>query len=130
MNNLEIHDNTFHAPAPVAKAPAGPTGPQVVTVAAGSMLPIRLTEELDTKTAKANDAFHGTLATALTQNGLVLLPAGTPVTGRVIDAKAAGHFSGSAELAIELVSVRAPDGAVGQDVTVLTQSSSWQTSEV
>ena len=121
MNNLEIHDNTFHAPAPTPKSAPEPTGPQIVMLQSGAVMPIRLTEEINTKTAKANDSFNGTLAAAVTQNGMTLLPSGTPVVGRIVDAKPAGHFSGSAELAIELVSVRAPDGAAGHDVTALTQ---------
>jgi predicted nuclease of restriction endonuclease-like (RecB) superfamily len=44
-----------------------------------------------------------------------------PVMGRVIEAKAAGHFSGAADLSIELVSVRLQGANGPQDVSVLTQ---------
>jgi hypothetical protein len=121
LNNLDIHDNTFHAPAPVAKVPTGPTGPQLVTLPVGTTLAVRLSEEIDTKTAKANDSFHGTLASPVNQNGFVLLQAGTPVTGRVVDAKAASHFSGSAGLTIELTAVRVQNGDAGQDLALTTQ---------
>jgi hypothetical protein len=119
LNNLNIVDNTFHAPPP--KPIAGPSGPKLVTLPAGSAIPVRVTDEIDTKTAKAGDTFHGATATSVTMNGFTLIPPGTPVTGRVIEAKAAGHFSGSADLAIELVSVRlhGPNGP--QDVSLLTQ---------
>lgn len=123
LNNLEVHDAsagiraTITAPPP--PPPPKPTGPKTLTLTSGTMLPIRLTEELDTKTAKAGDVFHGITAAGISQNGFVLLPSGTPVIGRVIDAKAAGHFSGSAELALELVSIRQP--GTDQDVSMLTQ---------
>ena len=120
LNNLNIVDNTFHAPPP-PKPVAGPSGPKLVTLPAGSAIPVRVTDEIDTKTAKAGDTFHGATATSVTMNGFTLIPAGTPVTGRVIEAKAAGHFSGSADLAIELVSVRLQGANGPQDVSLLTQ---------
>ena len=120
LNNLNIVDNTFHAPPP-PKPVAGSSGPKLVTLPAGSAIPVRVTDEIDTKTAKAGDTFHGATATSVTMNGFTLIPAGTPVTGRVIEAKAAGHFSGSADLGIELVSVRLQGANGPQDVSLLTQ---------
>ena len=120
LNNLNIVDNTFQAPPP-PKPVAGPSGPKLVTLPAGSAIPVRITDEIDTKTAKAGDTFRGATATSVTMNGFTLIPAGTPVTGRVIEAKAAGHFSGSADLAIELVSVRLQGANGPQDVSLLTQ---------
>ena len=120
LNNLNIVDNTFHQPPP-PKPVAGPSGPKLITLPAGSAIPVRVTDEIDTKTAKAGDTFHGATATSVTMNGFTLIPAGTPVMGRVIEAKAAGHFSGSADLAIELVSVRLQGANGPQDVSLLTQ---------
>lgn len=120
LNNLNIVDNTFRAPPP-PKPVAGPSGPKLVRLPAGTAILVRVTEEIDTKTAKAGDTFHGTTATSVTMNGFTLISAGTPVTGRVIEAKAAGHFSGAADLAIELVSGRLQGANGPQDVSLLTQ---------
>jgi len=120
LNNLNIVDNTFHAPAP-PKPVAGPSGPKLITLPTGSAIQVRVTEEIDTKTAKAGDTFHGTTATSVTMNGFTIIPAGAPVMGRVIEAKAAGHFSGAADLEIELVSVRLSGANGPQDVSLLTQ---------
>ncbi len=120
LNNLNIVDNTFHRPPP-PKPVAGPSGPKLITLPAGSAVPVRVTDEIDTKTAKAGDTFHGTTAASVTMNGFSLIPAGTPVMGRVIEAKAAGHLSGAADLSIELVSVRLQGANGPQDVSVLTQ---------
>lgn len=94
---------------------------KVISLPTGSTIPVRLTEEIDTKTAKTSDTFHGTTASTLTFSGYTLIPAGTPVTGRVVEAKAATHFSGAAELAVELVSIRLPGPTGPQDVSVVTQ---------
>ena len=119
LNNLEIHDNTFHAPPP-AKI-AGPTGPKTITLAAGTVISVRLNDEIDTKTAQAGSTFQGTTATAFTLGGFTAIPSGTPVTGRIVEAKAAGHFSGSALLGVELVSLRLPAGVTPQDTSVVMQ---------
>jgi hypothetical protein len=122
LNNLSIVDHTFHPPAAPAGAP-GPTGPKVVTLPQGSAIPIRLTDELDTKAAKAGDTFHATTATNITSGGYTLARAGTPVTGRIVEAKAAGRLSGSAELTIELVSMKlfSPNSQDPEEVAVLSE---------
>jgi len=78
-----------------------------------------MTEEVSSKTAKAGDTFHGTIATNVFRNGVVLFPTGAQVTGRVVEAKPAGHLVGSALLTIELVSVRLPNA---QDFAVTTEA--------
>ena len=120
LNNLNVVDHTYHAPPP-PKPVAGPTGPKVITLPSGTVVSVRIADEIDTKTAKASDTFHGTTASAIMWNGYTIVPTGTPVMGRVIDAKAAGHFSGAAELSVELVSLRLPGANAPQDVSVVTQ---------
>lgn len=94
-------------PAPVAKA---------VTLTAGTVIPIRLTETLDSGKTQSNSVFHGALAADLIVNGMIAAPRGADVTGRVITAKDAAHFAGSSELSIELTSIR----AWNQKITVVT----------
>ena len=65
--------------------------------------------------------FHATTASNVTVAGYTAIPAGTPVTGRIVEAKAAGRLSGSAELGIELVSVRLSTGTELQDAAIVTQ---------
>ena len=107
LNNLEVHDNAFK-PALLAKAAPGPTGPQVMTLPPNTLYPCASATRSTSK-AKLNDTFHGVTAAAVMQGTTVLIPAGTPVIGRVVEAKAAGHFSGSALLAVELVGIRLPE---------------------
>lgn len=104
-------------PAPAPAAPQGPVDKQL-TIAAGTVLPLRLTDALDTKTAQPNDVFHGTLATDLQADGVVALPRGTPILGRVVDAKGAAHFKGSSLLTIELTQLTAH----GQKISLVTDT--------
>lgn len=91
------------APAqPVAPPPPPPPVAKIVALPAGTVLPVTLTESLDSKKAAANDVFHATLASDVMYHGMVAIPRGTPVLGQVVDAKKAGHFKGEALLSIEL----------------------------
>jgi hypothetical protein len=119
MNNLNVVGGSH--PTILAPPPNGFTGDKTIAVVSGTMLPVRMTDEINTKTTKANDTFHGTLTTSIRNNGYVLLPAGTPVLGRVIEAKPAGHFTGMAVLSIELVSLKVDSPSGPQNVAVITQ---------
>jgi hypothetical protein len=90
-------------PAPVAKT---------VTLAAGTVIPIRMTETLDSASTQANSVFHGSLAGDLVSDGMVIAKSGASVVGRVVTAKDATHFSGSAELSIELTKLNTVDHPV------------------
>lgn len=87
--------------------PPPPPQPVVhrVTLPAGTVIPVILTEALSSKSAYTNEAFHGTLASDLMSNGMVAIPRGAPVLGQIVDAKAAAHFSGRALLSIDLTQV-------------------------
>jgi hypothetical protein len=128
LNNLGIADNSFHAPAP-APLPAGPTGPKAVTLAAGTAIAVRLSNEIDSKTAKAGDTFHGTTAAALTLGSYTVVPAGSAVTGRITEAKAAGRLNGSAEVSLELMSVRVAGSTGPEDASLLTQTLTGKTTQ-
>lgn len=97
------------APAPVASTPPPPPAPRFhdVNINAGTTLPVRLTQTLDSATAQVGDSFSGVLASDIVQDGVVALRRGTAVTGRVVDAKDATHFKGSSLLSIQLVGLNA-----------------------
>jgi len=108
-------------PAPVQAPPPPPPAPprpvvKEVTLPAGTVIPVRITETLDTKTAQANDVFHGSLAGDLGTQGVIAIPHGAEVVGRVVDAHEAAHFKGAAMLSIELTELVAR----GQKLSVVT----------
>jgi len=78
---------------------------KTVTIPAGTIVPVRITEALSSKDAQPNQVFHGSLAGDLIADGMVAVPHGASVTGRVVDAKDAAHFSGSSLLSIELTQI-------------------------
>jgi hypothetical protein len=87
------------------------------TLPVGTVLQISLVDPITTKTAKAGDHFHGTIAGDVSANGQIAIPAGTPVVGRVISAKPIGHFIGGAQLSLELIALQ-----LGQDIGIATET--------
>lgn len=111
------------APPPPPQAPPPPPAPpkpvvKEVTLPAGTVIPIRITETLDSKTAQTNDAFHGSLAGDLGTQGVIAIPHGSAVMGRIVDAREAAHFKGAALLSIELTELTAS----GKKVTLVTDT--------
>jgi hypothetical protein len=105
--------------APPQAPPAAPKPvTQNYTLDSGTIVPITITEALSSKDAQPNDAFHGTLASDLVSNGVVVIPRGSPVMGRVVEVHEAAHFKGSALLTVELTQVTAR----GRRVTLVTDT--------
>ena len=95
-------------PPPTQSAPPAPPAPTFrdVTAPTGTDIPVRITEALDSGTSQDGQPFNGVVTSEIVHDGLVIIPAGSAVSGRVIDAKDAGHFKGHSALSIELTAVR------------------------
>ena len=108
LNNLEV--SSASASAGHLPALANPSGAQTqqltteahpqdgsvtaktVTVPVNTYIEVRLSDAITTKTAKADDQFHGTVTAPVYADGAIAIPAGTPILGRVVSAKPPGHF--------------------------------------
>jgi BON domain len=107
------------APAPPPRPPAPVV--RTVSVTVGTTLPIRLADALDTATTQTGQSIHGTLAADIIADNMVAIPRGTPVTGRVVEAKDATHFSGSSSLTLELTQVELKGGPVAVNTVPFSQ---------
>jgi len=97
-------------PAPVQQSPSQPlppAPPAAQVIPAGTRIVVSLGQTISSKTAQPGESFAATVVDPVRVNGEVLIRAGAPATGTVVDAKALGHFKGGAELAIRLDSVHA-----------------------
>lgn len=83
--------------------PQPPTGP--VTVAAGTLLNIRLSEPLDTANLQAGRFFQATAASDVYAGNVLAIPRGAVLQGKVVDMKPAGPLGGDAVLQLQLISV-------------------------
>lgn len=76
-----------------------------VTVPEGTILTVRLKQQLGSKISSAGDTFEGSLADPVSVDKKVVIPEGSDVTGTVVDAKPLGRFKGGARLEITLNSI-------------------------
>lgn len=87
--------------------PPPPPTPVVhnITLPAGTTIPVRITQSLDSATTQQGDKFTGAVASDIIVDGMVILPQGTNVTGHVDEVKDASHFKGSSLLTISLSAI-------------------------
>ena len=97
--------NYYPAPAQpqVAQAPEPPHEP--VTLAQGTLVKVRTSEPLDSKKAKDGTPVEFTVVRDVYAAGVLAIPRGATVHGRVISVKKAGAIEGSPELGLKLESL-------------------------
>jgi len=112
--------NQAPAVAQVQAPPPPPPAPVAhnITLPAGTAIPVRITQTLDSATTQTGDKFTGAVASDIVVDGLVVLPQGTPVTGHVDEAKDAAHYKGSASLTLSLTSI----SRKGERIEVATEA--------
>lgn len=120
-NGTQTQQLTTEARTYPTAAPVLPVE-KTITIPANTYIQVRISDPLTTKTSKANDQFHATVAAVVFAGGALAIPVGTPVLGRVVSAKPAGHFIGGAQMSLEITTIRLPhpDGK-GRDVSVVTE---------
>jgi len=75
-------------PSPAQATPRG-AGTGEYRIAIGTPIPARLRTPIDSSTARVNDQVDAILTTAITQDGVELIPAGSALHGRIVQADAA-----------------------------------------
>lgn len=109
-NNAPPQQQQAPTPAPAVaqvEAPPPPPAPVAhhITLPAGTDIPVRVTQTLDSATTQTGDKFTGAIASDIIVDGMVVLAQGTPVAGRVDAAQDAAHFKGSALLTVSLTAI-------------------------
>ena len=114
-NNTVAEDSQESAPAedqPSSAASSSGTPPQPpqplkVTIEQGTPISVRLIDSIDSEKNQTGDTFHATLNTPLSAEGSEAIPAGTDISGHLVDVKSAGKFAGQSLVVLELDSISA-----------------------
>lgn len=93
------------APAPAVE-PAKP----MLTIPAGTNIPLSLKQAISTKTARDGDPVYAVTAFPFVLNERIVIPAGTYIQGRIERAQRGGHVKGHAEVLIHFTSMIYPNG--------------------
>ncbi len=87
-----------------------PIGPNELPI--GARLPATLQQPISTQTTLPGSRFTATLSTDVSRNGVVLLPAGSIVYGRITHIHGGRRISGPSAIRLRPESVSLPDGTV------------------
>ncbi len=87
-----------------------PREPQSVTLPAGTLIPVRLSDAISTEKQLTNDPFTAVLSEPLVINGMVIAERGSRAEGRIVSITRAGKVKGTAHVAIELTQFISSDG--------------------
>ncbi len=94
-----------YAPYPDTVAPSGPGSQQagqIVTIAPGALLQVRINRGIDSNHIAPGTPFEGMVLNDVVSGGAVAIPRGATVQGTVVDAHKAGALKGRGELALAL----------------------------
>jgi hypothetical protein len=95
-----------------------PEDSDTVTLPAGYVIPVRLTDEVNSSHDKAGDLFTGTVDPSVLVHDHVVIPRGTEAHIRMVEAKKGGHVHGKAKVRLELVSLIMNGERLGVDTNV------------
>jgi BON domain len=88
---------------PPPSAPEAPKGP--VTIPQGTLLQLRTSEPVNSKSAKEGETVQFMMIRDVTVGGVLAIPRGATVHGVVTEVQQAGNLKGSPELALKLTSL-------------------------
>ena len=91
------------AAPPVAPPPPAPKPPELVSVPSGTVVTIRMIDNIDSSRNRPGEEFTASLDAPLVVGDRVVASRGADARVRLINAESAGHISGRSELQLELV---------------------------
>jgi hypothetical protein len=91
--------------------PASPEAPKsVLTIPAGTRVPLSLKQAISTKTARDGDPVYAETTFPFVVNDRIVIPPGTYVQGKITRVERAGHIKGRAQLLVHFTSMIYPSG--------------------
>src|SRR5579863_167945 len=97
--------NTPGDPSSHAQASAPSSRPGRVTLPAGTIISVRIADEVDSSHGKIGDLYTGSVDPSVLIGNQVAIPRGTEAHMRMVEDKKGGHLHGKAEVELELDSL-------------------------
>ena len=99
------------APAAAASpAPGTASDPHVITIPAGTKIPLLLKQAISTKNAREGDAVYAETAFPFVVDDRVIVPAGSYIQGKISHVERGGRLKGRAEILMHFTSMIYPSG--------------------
>jgi hypothetical protein len=90
--------------------PARAEAPKPIVIPKGTVIAVRTTTALSTKSAVGGASFNATLEEPVVAEGKVIAPKGAEVTGRIVESDRGGRVKGVASLSVRLTALEMEDG--------------------
>jgi hypothetical protein len=81
-----------------------------LVVPAGTVIPVKLTNRISSKTAKDGDGIYAKTAFPITVDNKIVIPEGSSVRGKIVEVKRPGRVKGKAELTLSFQTLVLPSG--------------------
>ncbi len=94
-----------------ARPAAAPAAPASIELPAGTIIRVRLDQDLGSKISQPGDSFTATVSDDVVVDGKTAIARGSRADGAVMDAQPLGKFKGGALLSIKLERVTTPYGS-------------------
>jgi hypothetical protein len=96
---------SLQAPKLGSQDPRDTGDKHLVTLPSGSVIPVRLSDEVNSSHDKAGELYTGTIDPSVLVDDHVVIPRGTEAHIRAVEVKKGGHLHGKAKVRLELVSL-------------------------
>jgi hypothetical protein len=98
-------DSSYGSQSAAESAPQSAPQPATITIPQGAEMRVSVDQTLSSANAQPGEGFDATLLGPVRAGGQTVIPTNARVKGQVVSVKASGRLSGTAELAVTLVSV-------------------------
>lgn len=95
---LQVYDRPAYTQRPYVEQRGGDN----VSVPTGSLLRVRVNEEMDSRHTTVGTVFDGVVLNDVVAGGYVAIPRGAAIEGRVVDIHRAGEFKGQGAMMLQL----------------------------
>ena len=96
--------------APAPGAPSAVVDQNVVTIPAGTKVPLSLKQAISTKNAREGDSVYAETAFPFVVDNRVIIPAGSYIQGKISHVERGGRLKGRAEILMHFTSMIYPSG--------------------
>ncbi len=95
-------ETTAAAPPPPAPAPRSP---ERISIPAGTRVTVRMIDSIDSAKNRPGEEFAASVDNPVVVGERVVIPQGADAKVRLVEARSAGHMTGSSELQLELIAL-------------------------
>ncbi len=96
----------YPASGPAGQPSYGSAPNASFSIPPGTEFVIRIDQRLGSRISYAGERFYGNLYEPVLYNGAVIIPAGAPIAGRVVEAHQGGHFRGRSILDLRVTAMK------------------------